>query len=65
MDAARERTPFDPHAEHFSCEDAHRKYILAELAKSKLEADDPNTKWLTHEEIMANINDRREVRNRV
>jgi len=40
-------------------------YFLAELEKAEREAADPNTRWLTHEEIMTNIAKRREARNHV
>jgi len=62
-----ERIPFDIRTEraYRQREAAHHEYILAELEKAELEAADPNTKWLTHEEIMANAAKRREARKRV
>ncbi|MDR0999619.1 MAG: hypothetical protein LBL96_02270 [Clostridiales bacterium] len=32
-----------------------REYILRELAQSEIEANDPKTKWLSHEEAWAMI----------
>ena len=29
----------------------HREYILRELAESEVEANDPETSWLSHEEV--------------
>ena len=43
---------------------AHEAYINAELDKAMAEAADPNTKWLSQDEIMANIRKRREARSR-
>jgi len=43
-------------------ESLDHEYILSELAKAELEAANPSTKWLTHEEIMANVARRREAR---
>ena len=62
-----ERIPFDIRTEraYRQRETAHHEYILAELEKAELEAANPNTKWLTHEEIMANVAKRREARKRV
>jgi DNA-damage-inducible protein J len=42
-----------------------RGYILAELEEAEKEAADPNTKWLSHDEMMANAAKRREARKRV
>ena len=60
-----ERIPFILQTERAFRENAHTEYIKAELEKAKLEAADPNTKWLTHEEVMANIAKRKEARARV
>ena len=60
-----ERIPFDLRTERAYLEVAHREYIRTELEKSIVEADDPNTKWMTHDEVMANIARRREARKRV
>ena len=60
-----ERIPFSLQTEKSFRENAHTEYIKAELENAKLEAADPNTKWLTHEEVMANIAKRKEARARV
>ena len=39
--------------------------ILSELDKSMQEATDPNTKWLSHEEMVNRMDNRRKVRNSV
>ena len=44
---------------------AHEAYINAELDKAMLEAADSNTKWLSHDEIVANMRRRREARSHV
>jgi hypothetical protein len=43
-------------------EAANNEYIASELARAEIEAADPNTKWLSHDEIMERINKRREAR---
>ena len=35
-------------------EDQYRRYILSELNAAKTQAADPNTQWLSHDEIMQN-----------
>jgi hypothetical protein len=40
----------------------HKEYVLAKLEEARIEAEDPNTRWLTHEEVIANIARRREAR---
>ena len=50
-----ERIPFSLQTERAYREAAHREYIRIELDKAKLEAADPNTKWLAHDEVMANF----------
>ena len=61
-----ERIPFEIRTEraYRSREAAHYEYIQAELEKSILEANDPNTKRLSHEEVMANLRQQNEARNR-
>ena len=59
-----ERIPFDLRTER-AYREAHREYINAELDKSILETHDPNTECLSHDEVMAQLNKQREVRNRV
>jgi len=74
MDAARAKTAFDftPEdldeselPEDYECSEEHTQYILAKLEEARLQAEDPNTKWLSHEEVMAAVTRRREARNRV
>jgi len=60
-----ERIPFILQTERSFRESAHTEYIKVELEKAKLEAADPNTKWLTHDEVMTNIAKRKEARARV
>jgi hypothetical protein len=43
-------------------EAANNEYIASELARAEIEAADPNTKWLSHDEIMERISKRREAR---
>jgi hypothetical protein len=43
-------------------ESANNEYIASELARAEIEAADPNTKWLSHDEIMERICKRREAR---
>ena len=57
-----ERIPFNLQTERAYRETAHREYINAELEKAKLEAANPNTKWLTHDEVMASLKAQREAR---
>ena len=39
-------------------DEAYEKYIEAELDKSIAEANDPNTRWYTHEEMLAMLDER-------
>ena len=57
-----ERIPFILQTERSFRESAHTEYIKAELEKAKLEAADPNTKWLTHEEVMLNIAKQKQIK---
>ena len=61
-----ERIPYDIYTERAYRRDttAHEAYINSELDKAMAEATNPNTKWLSHNEIIANIRKRREARNR-
>ena len=60
-----ERIPFNLQTERAYLENAHREYIKLELEKAKLEAADPNTKWLTHDEVIGNLKAQREARRSV
>jgi len=57
-----ERIPFNLQTEKSYREATHRDYIRTELEKAELEAADPNTKWLSHEEVMTNLKEQREAR---
>ena len=57
-----ERIPFNLQTEKAYHEAAHREYIRVELEKAKLEAANPSTIWLTHDEVMANLKAQREAR---
>ena len=59
------RIPYELRTERAFREAAHREYIRAELERSVREASDPNTVWLTHDEVMAKIAQRQEARTRV
>ena len=58
-----ERIPYDIRTERAYRMAAHQEYINAELDKSMLEAANPNTNWLSHDEMMGRMNKRREARN--
>ena len=60
-----ERIPFEIRTERAYMEAAHREsahraYINAELDKSILEANDPNTKWISQAEMRERLAKRRE-----
>jgi DNA-damage-inducible protein J len=57
-----ERIPFELRTERNYREEMYRQYVREELEKSKIEADNPNTKWLSHDEVMANLAKQREAR---
>jgi DNA-damage-inducible protein J len=57
-----ERIPFDLRTQKAYREEAYRQFVRAELEKSQAEAADPNTKWLSHEDVMAKLNQQREAR---
>lgn len=74
MDAARTKIDVDYTPEEldelelpedYECSDEHTRYISAKLEEARLQAEDPNTKWLSHEEVMAAVTRRREARNLV
>ena len=60
-----ERIPFDLRTKNAYREDAHRQYIQEELAKSMIEANDPNTVWLSHDDVVAKLEQQRAARKRV
>jgi len=47
-----ERIPFDLRTERAYREDAYKEYIRMELEKSKLEAADLDTKWMSHDDVI-------------
>ena len=57
-----ERIPFDLRTKNSYHNDTHRQYIKEELAKSMIEANDPNTKWLSHDNVMAKLEQQRKAR---
>jgi DNA-damage-inducible protein J len=60
-----ERIPFDLRTKNAYREEAHRQYVREELAKSMAEANDPNTVWLSHDDVMAKLKQQRAARSRV
>jgi DNA-damage-inducible protein J len=60
-----ERIPFDLRTERAYREATYDEYIRVELAKAKLEAADPNTKWIPQDEMVARLKKRREARTHV
>ena len=60
-----ERIPFDLRTKNAYRNDAHRQYILEELEKSMLEAENPNTAWLPHDDVMEKLEQQRNARTRV
>ncbi len=57
-----ERIPLNLQTEKAYRADSYKRYIKAELDQSKLEASDPNTKWLAHSEVMGKLWAQREAR---
>ena len=57
-----ERIPFNLQTERAYREATHREYVRTELEKAMLEAANPNTKWLTHDEVMNSLKAQREAR---
>jgi len=57
-----ERIPFNLQTEKAYRDSAYKQYVKAELDKSKLEAADPNTKWVSHDEVMDKLNAQRKAR---
>lgn len=60
-----ERIPLDLQTQRAYSEASHKEYIKSELAKAKPEAADPDTKWISQEDMIARIAKRREARNNV
>jgi len=57
-----ERIPFELRTEKAYREDVYKKYIQAKLEKSKIEAADPDTQWLSQNEVMTQLKKQREAR---
>ena len=60
-----ERIPFDLRTEKSYREEVRRQYIISELHKSKIEAEHPDAKWLSHSEVMTKLHSQREARHGV
>ena len=54
--------PFNLQSERAYRESAHNAYIKAELEKAKLEAANPNTIWMSQDEMKARLKQQREAR---
>ena len=57
-----ERIPFNLQTQKAYREASHREYVKVELDKAKLEAANPDTKWLTHDDVMSSLKAQREAR---
>ena len=57
-----ERIPFNLQTEKAYRNDAYKQYVKYELEKSKLEAADPNTKWVSHDDMMGKLKAQRGAR---
>jgi len=60
-----ERIPFDLCTQRAYRDTLYLDYINSELDKSMLEAEDPDTEWLSHDDVMKSLVRRREARNNV
>jgi len=58
-----ERIPFDLKTQKAYQEDMYRQYIKLELERSKAEAADPNTVWLSHNDVSMKLSKQRNKRN--
>jgi len=54
--------PFAIRTEKAIQDDQYRKYVLNELEIAKVQAADPNTKWLSHDDVMQKLNKQRATR---
>jgi len=57
-----ERIPFSLQTEKAYRDDIYRQYVKLELDKSKLEVADPNTKWVSHDDMMDRLKAQRKAR---
>jgi len=48
--------------ERKECNEVHRQFVRLELERSKIEAADPDMKWLTQDDIMTKIDQQRKAR---
>lgn len=57
-----ERIPFDLRTQKSYREEVYRYIVREELENSKIEAASPNTKWLSHDDVMKKLNRQRTAR---
>jgi DNA-damage-inducible protein J len=57
-----ERIPFELRTHKSYQEEMYRQFIREELTKSRIEAANPNTKWLSQTEVMTKLAEQREAR---
>jgi DNA-damage-inducible protein J len=57
-----ERIPFILQTERAYRDALYEQYVKTELDKSKREAADPNTKWVSHDEVMNRLTAQRAAR---
>ena len=57
-----ERIPFDLRTQKSYREELYRQFVRAELNTSKIWAADPNTKWLTQDDVITKLDQQREAR---
>ena len=58
-----ERIPFDLRTEKSYRKEVYRNFIREELKKSMIEAANPNTVWLTHDDVIEQLEKQRAARN--
>ena len=58
-----ERIPFDLRTEKSYRKEVYRNFIREELEKSKIEASNPHTVWLTHDDVIEQLEKQRAARN--
>ena len=60
-----ERIPFELRTKKSRQEEIYRQYVRAKLDESKIEAADSNTKWQSHDDVMAKLDRQRAARHGV
>lgn len=60
-----QRIPFQIRTERAMREDQYRHYVSRELDAAKKQAADSNTEWLSHDDVMQQLNRQREARRSV